>query len=106
TVREHEPQPAIPRRAQLVLQILHVRVPVHGRLALGDALGEANRINNGRVIELIRDDDVLLAKNRGAESFIRIPAATVGERSLAADQSRQCRLELAMNGERAADEAD
>src|SRR5207245_11322319 len=83
----------------------HVGVLVDGRLALGDRLGEPSRIDDGRVVQLIGDDDVRLAQDGGAESFIGVPAADVAERRLAADESGERVLELAMDGERPADES-
>ena len=74
-------------------------------LALGDRLGEANRIDDRRVVQLVGDDDVRLAQHRRAQPFVGVPAADVAERRLAADESRERMLELAMHGERAADEA-
>ena len=93
------------RGLELLLEIGHVGVLVDGRLALGDRLGEPSRIDDGRVIQLIGNDDVRLAQDGRAESLIGVPAADVAERRLAADESRERVLELAMYRERAADEA-
>ena len=42
---------------------------IDGGLALRDRLGEADAVDDGRVVELIADDDVVLAE-QGAEAVI------------------------------------
>src|SRR6059036_503078 len=91
--------------AQLLFEVGHVGVLVDRGLALGDRFGEANRVDDRRVVQLVGDDDVWLAEDGGAEPFVGVPAADVGQRRLAADETRQRVLELAMHGERPANEA-
>src|SRR2546422_694812 len=71
-VGEHDP-PARPLRClQLLLEVRHIGVSVHGGLALGDRLGEPDRIDDRRVVQLIGDDGVLLAQHSGAEPFVGV----------------------------------
>src|SRR6266581_5008316 len=78
-VREDQLEARMLRRAQLVLEVGHVRVPVHCRLALRDGLGEPDRIDDGRVVELVGNHDVLLAQEGRDQSLVRVPAAHVCE---------------------------
>ena len=104
-VGEDQLAPGFARGAQRVLEVRHVGMLVDRGLALRDRLGEPNRIDDGRVVQLVGDDDVRLAQDGRAEALVGVPAADVRERRLAADESRERVLELAMHGERPADEA-
>jgi len=104
-IGEDELQARVFGRPQLVLQVRHVGMPVHRRLTLRDGLGQADRVDDGRVIQLVGDDDVLLAEQRGDEAFVRVPAAHVAEGRLAPHEPCERLFELAVNGEGAADEA-
>ncbi len=64
---------------ELLLEIRHVGVLVDGGLAFGDRLGEADGVDDRGVIQLIGDDDVLLAEQGGDEAFVGVPAAHVAE---------------------------
>src|SRR2546430_14005807 len=96
----------IPRGAELVLEILHVRVPEYGRIAVGDRLGEPYRVDDRCVVQLIGNDDVVLAEQRRTEALVRVPAADVGEGGAAADEAGERRLELPVDRERPANEPD
>ena len=103
-VGENQLAAGLPRRAQLLLEVGHVRMLVDRRLALRDRLREANRVDDGRVVQLIGDHHIGLAQDGRTQPLVGIPAAHVGERRLAADELRQRVFELAMNRESAADE--
>src|ERR1700694_176599 len=57
------------------------------------------------MVQLVGDDDVLLAEQGGAEALVGIPAAHVGERRLAPHEPGERLLEVAVDGECPADEA-
>ena len=78
-VGEDQLEPGSLRRLQLVFEVSHVRMLVHGGLTLRDGLGEADGVDDRRVIQLVGDDDVLLAQQGGAKALIRVPAAHITE---------------------------
>ena len=103
-VRDHQPGAAVLRRGELRVEIGEVRVLVHGRLALGDRLGEPRRIDDRRVIELIADHDVLLAEQRGRDRLVGVPRADEAQGRPGPDQARARGLECPMHRVRPADE--
>src|SRR2546427_2064058 len=78
-VREDQPEAVVLRRLESLLQVRHVRVPVHRGLALRDGLGEPDRVDDGGGIQRVGDDDVLLPQQRGTETLVCVPAAAVCE---------------------------
>ncbi len=61
------------------LEVRHVGVLVDRRLALGDRLGEPDAVDDGRVVQLVGDDDVVLAEDRRRQALVRVPARHVGQ---------------------------
>ena len=57
------------------------------------------------MIQLVGDDRVLLLRDRLEQSLVRVPARAVQDRVLGGEEARDALLELAMDGQRAADEA-
>ena len=64
-VGDHHPGAPVARRRELRLEVGQVGVPVDGGLALGDRLGQADRVDDRGVVELVADHDVLLAEQGG-----------------------------------------
>src|SRR5256886_17666034 len=95
-----------PPRSTLFPYTTLFRSLVDRGLTFRDRLGESDGVDDRRVIQLIGDDEVRFAQHGGAEAFVRVPAAHVRQRGFASDELRQRGFELAVNGERAADESD
>ena len=81
-------------------------MPVDAGLALRDGLGEADGVDDRGVVELVTDDDVILAEERGGHRLVRVPAADEAQARRGADQPGAGGLEIPVNVESAADEAD
>ena len=105
-VGDHQLDPAVARRGQLRFQVGEIGVLVDRGLALGDRLGQPDAVDDGGVVQLIADDDVVLAQQRGGHRLVGVPAADEAESEAGgADQPGTGGLERAMHGEGAADEA-
>ena len=105
-IGDDQPDPPVPGGDQLLLEVVEVGVLVYGGLTLGDGLGQANRVDDGRMVELIADHDVVFAQQSARHRLVRVPAAHEAERGRGADQSRAGGFQLAVNRERSADESD
>ena len=77
---------------------------VHGGLALGDGLGQADGVDDGGVVELVADDDVVRAQQRCRDGLVGVPATHERQGRLRPDKVGAGGLELTVNSERAADE--
>ena len=100
----------LPRRRcaplQLRDEIIHIAVPIHCGRALRDRLGEANRVDDRRMVERIRGDEVTFAQDAWCERLVGVPGGQKRERRLGADESGERRLERAVDGEGATNEPD
>src|SRR5689334_9139886 len=105
-VRNDHPGAAVPRGNELLLEVGEIGMPVDRGLALDDRLGETGRVDDGRVIELIADYDVLLAQHRGRKRLVGVPRAHEAERGARADEACARGLQRAVHREGAADEAN
>ena len=86
------------------------RVPerAHVRVRVDDLLRRArepDRVDEARVVELVRDDHGRLVREAGNGGLVRVPARDVGERGLGARQVGERALEREMRLEGPADEA-
>ena len=66
---------------------------------------QTHAVDDRRVIELVRDDRVLLEDDRLKQTLVRVPARAVQDRILGAEKFGDALLELTVNRLRAADEA-
>ena len=83
------------------LQIGHVVVAITIPLRLA----EANAVDDARMVELVADHRVLLAKQRFEESPVGVEAARVKDAVVGAEEGGECGLELLVHALRATDEA-
>ncbi len=82
---------------------------VHGRVTvdhLARRAREPDRVDDARVVELVREDHRPLVGEARDHGLVGVPARDVGQRGLRSDQLRQLALELVVRLERAADEAN
>src|SRR5688500_2923315 len=93
------------RALELRLEVIQIGVLVAGRRALGDRFREPDRVDDRRVIERIGDDEVVLLDDRRGETLVGVPRRYVAERRFGTDEIGDRPLEIAVNRERATDEA-
>ena len=86
---------------QLRLEVGHVGVAV----AQPAGLAEPDAVDERGVVELVGDDRVLGAEQHLEDAAVGVEAGRVEDRRLGAEEVRQPRLELGVQGLRAADEA-
>ncbi len=89
------------RLREAALQVGHVVVLV----AVALRLAQADAVDDGRVVQLVADDGVVLAQQRLEEAAVRIEGSGVEDRVLGAEEARQPRLQRLVQVLRAADEA-
>src|SRR6201987_101077 len=98
----HPPRAGPHRPPQPPLQLIHVAV----RVAQPLRLAEADPVDDRRVVELIRDDRVLLGEQRLEEAAVGVEARAEENRVVGAQELREPLLELAVERLCPADEAD
>jgi hypothetical protein len=80
-----------------------------GEIAIGIAqatrLAQPDAVDDGRVVERVGDDRVLLAEHGLEQAAVRIPARGVEDGVLGAEKTRERCFELLVHGLRTADEA-
>ena len=78
---------------------------VHRGLAAGDRLGESDSVYDRGMIELVADDNVILAEQGAGNGLISIPATDEAQARLGTHQTGAGCLEGLMHREGPADKA-
>ena len=93
TVCSYQPAPRIGSLLQLLLEVRHVPVVI----AVTPRGTQPNTVDDGRVVQLVADDSVLLAEQRLEQAPVRVEARRVQDRVLRLQESREPSLELLVN---------
>ena len=101
-VRDHELALTRLARGQAGLELLHRRVGIDH---LARRARETDRVDDRRVVQLVREDHRTLVDERRDRRLVRVPARDVRERGFRAGEVGELALELQMRLERPADEA-
>ena len=101
-VRRDQAVPSVGGLLEPRLELVHVAV----RVAQPARLAEPDPVDDRGVVELIRDDRVLLAEQRLEQAAVRVEAGAEEDRVVGTEELGQTLLELAVQRLGAADEAD